>query len=451
MLNVFLFVLQGVDFVTTIQKSKNTKYTSPEAVIDMQQALNKVVDEELIDDLRHSLYFSCMLDESTDRSTEKTLMLYVRYIKQHISVTRFLSVVELSGGTADYIFEAVKQVFVAYELDFTKCISVSTDGASVMTGIRSRVTTLFKQQNPFIVTSHCIAHRLALGVSQAANSYNYLKKFQGTLNEIYKYYHFSCKHTASLKAMGVIFEKAEKKFVEVFATRWLSFEGAVGALLDNFDMMVSCLHDDETGNVIAGSLVKFMCTFEFLAVCHLMADIMGIVCRVSRTFQREDLTFTVVRETLDPACSAITGFKSAPGPRLESFLSKVPSNVEETGQFEFGGNVLKFTSSQKSRFESLKLEFIDKLVANLHNRFPSQEVFQGLSIFDPKLIPSSGSEELVSYGRSEVNYLCSHFGQDRGHIKALISEVHFREEWLMVKEVLAGYKDLQMDSVLSSL
>ena len=61
------------------------QYNSWESVSDMQVALQKVVDdEELIEDLKISEYFSVVLDESTDRSTEKILMIYVRYLKKQL-------------------------------------------------------------------------------------------------------------------------------------------------------------------------------------------------------------------------------------------------------------------------------------------------------------------------------------------------------------------------------
>ncbi|XP_071168230.1 zinc finger protein 862-like [Mytilus edulis] len=447
-----LLDFHGVESVSAIQKAKNAKYTSSDSVLDMQIALAKVVDEEIIEDMKASIYYSVMLDESTDRTTEKTLMLYVRYIKSNVSVTRFLSVLELSGGTADVIFTAVKTLFDMYDLDFSKCISISTDGASVMTGIRSGVTTKFSEQNPFIIKTHCIAHRLALASSQAANSINYLKKYQGTLNEVYKYYHHSCKHMSELKAMATIFDKAEKRFQEVFSTRWLSFEGSVSSLLHNFDILIGCLLvDEEGGNIVAGGLVRFISTYEFLAVSHFMGDVMGIVCRVSRVFQREDLTFSVIKDVIDPAYAAILGMKSTAGPKLESFLSEVPSEVQESGNFLFGGNLIKDSPSQRSNFESLRVKFIDQLVLNLQSRFPSQQIFQSLSIFDPQFVPSAGSQEMLSYGKEQVDYLCKHFGQAKGGHKALISEVHFREEWLMFKQVLPGYKGVRIDSALSSL
>lgn len=49
-------------------------------------------------------------------------------------------------------------------------------------------------------------------------------------------------NASELKAMAVILDKVEKKFQEVFSTRWLSFEGAVSALLHNFDIMVDWLN-----------------------------------------------------------------------------------------------------------------------------------------------------------------------------------------------------------------
>ena len=59
--------------------------TTAGKVSDMQVALQKVVDdEELIEDLKISEYFSVVLNESTDRSTEKTLMIYVRYLKTQL-------------------------------------------------------------------------------------------------------------------------------------------------------------------------------------------------------------------------------------------------------------------------------------------------------------------------------------------------------------------------------
>ena len=64
------------------------------------------------------------------------------------------------------------------ELDLQKFCGLGSDGATVMLGVRGGVLTLLKQKTPFLAVNHCIAHRLPLACSQAANSNPYLKRFK---------------------------------------------------------------------------------------------------------------------------------------------------------------------------------------------------------------------------------------------------------------------------------
>ena len=76
---------------------------------------------------------------------------------------------------------------------------------------------------------------------------------------------------SELKAMALFFNKAEKRFQEVFGTRWLSFEGVVGALLQNFDILVGCF-------------------LKKVSISHLVADVVGIVCGVSSVSEGGDVS-----------------------------------------------------------------------------------------------------------------------------------------------------------------
>jgi hypothetical protein len=49
-----------------------------------------------------------------------------------------------------------------------KLCGITTDEASIMVGSRNGATTQLKRKNPFVLSAHCIAHRLALASSQAA-------------------------------------------------------------------------------------------------------------------------------------------------------------------------------------------------------------------------------------------------------------------------------------------
>ena len=58
---------------------------------------------------------------------------------------------------------AVKTVITKFGVDMSKVVGLGSDGASAMASEWNGV----KQENPSLVFSHCVAHRLSLGVSQA--------------------------------------------------------------------------------------------------------------------------------------------------------------------------------------------------------------------------------------------------------------------------------------------
>ncbi|KAK3099721.1 hypothetical protein FSP39_008564 [Pinctada imbricata] len=146
----------------SIQKGSKLMYEHHESVREMQNAMAKVVQDDLLDDIKNSAVYSIMADESTDVSTEKTLMLYVRYIKNGAPKVSFLEVVELAGDecNSENICNTILRVLEQRNLCVTNLSCITTDGASVMTGCRSGVTTLMKEKNCQLLSIHCIAHRL---------------------------------------------------------------------------------------------------------------------------------------------------------------------------------------------------------------------------------------------------------------------------------------------------
>ena len=170
------------------------------------------------------------IDESTDIATDHNLVMYIRYVINGEVCSRFLCLVNC-GGTAREIIDVVLKVFMSRKISLTKLCGIATDGAGVMIGCRTGVTTQLKGKYPFIISIHCIAHQLALASGQAADAVPYVKQYQLYFNNIYRYFHYSTKHAAKLKARLIqsILQLAERKFHQVFHTRWLSFEGAVDA------------------------------------------------------------------------------------------------------------------------------------------------------------------------------------------------------------------------------
>ena len=156
-----------------------------------------------------------MIDESTDIATTQTLIIYIRLVNKGEIITRFLELVQLLGGTADHILGTLLDVMRTRNLPMEKLFGMATDGASVITGVRRGVTTRMKERNPFMLTTHCIAHRLALASGKAADTVQYFKKYQQYVNTIYKYFHYSPKHSNTLKRVQEILECADSTLMKI--------------------------------------------------------------------------------------------------------------------------------------------------------------------------------------------------------------------------------------------
>ena len=57
-----------------------------------------------------------------------------------------------------------------------------------MSGKDAGVATLLKRRNPYIVNLHCLAHKLALAASQAADQVTYMKRYTKCISAIYSYF-----------------------------------------------------------------------------------------------------------------------------------------------------------------------------------------------------------------------------------------------------------------------
>ena len=79
---------------------------------------------------------------------------------------------------AHEIIDTVLKVFSSRGLSLAKLCGIATDGASVMVGCRTGVTTQLKAKYPYILSIRCIAHHLALHGGQAADAVPYAKKYQ---------------------------------------------------------------------------------------------------------------------------------------------------------------------------------------------------------------------------------------------------------------------------------
>lgn len=131
-----------------------------------------------------SPYFALQLDESTDITNKATLLCYVRYEHKRNIFEDLLFISLLVHTTAEEVFNTLNEFITSHEINWLKCVGISTDGARAMSGRLTGLVARIKEIIPSVTWYHCCIHREA----QVAKKIP--EKLKHTLNESVKIVNF---------------------------------------------------------------------------------------------------------------------------------------------------------------------------------------------------------------------------------------------------------------------
>ncbi|KAJ8303661.1 LOW QUALITY PROTEIN: hypothetical protein KUTeg_018771 [Tegillarca granosa] len=402
-----LCIEQGATQLKDLAVDDHTSYAHNQSIQEFQAAISKVLEDKLLDKVEASKEFSIMIDESTDVSVHQNLLVYIRIVEEIGARweprSYFLGVRQLASATADSITREVLDVLTSKGLDVGDMVGISTDGAAVMVGSKSGVVTRLRDSSPSLLATHCIAHRLALGCGSGADKVPYLVKFQEILNSIYN---FSPKHMAALESIQEVIEGVEKsRFKQVFATRWLSFEGSVHAVVRNYSSLISVFLEENSAKAL--SLYKPVSTYKFLFCAHFLSDVLKQLCFLSKMYQKSDLDFSQVNPLLSSTIVVLENLRDSKcGSVLAEFLSVVPSEpmLDSDGlyTFQFKGHTIRDSAQQRKEAVSSCEAFVDHTVSNLKERFSDGKDAKIMSamcaVLNPSLDGQLSSDDVKTVG-----------------------------------------------------
>ncbi|XP_028901719.2 zinc finger protein 862-like [Zeugodacus cucurbitae] len=188
---------------------------------------------ELVSTLKNCK-FSIIIDETTDISIKKCLVMVVRYVVNFIAKDRFLALIELPKCDSASVFGAVKKFLLDNNIPLKNIIGMATDGASVMAGHLSGVKALLESETNIFYLK-CTCHSLHLCVSYAT------KKIPEDVNwlcrNIYSFFSHSPKRVHDFKEFQEYCSVKPHKILGVCQTRWLSLEGVVSRINEQWDAL----------------------------------------------------------------------------------------------------------------------------------------------------------------------------------------------------------------------
>ena len=148
---------------TNISLSRNT-------VVDRICDLSENVQQQLSEKVAHFVAYSVAIDESMDVRDTAQLAIFIHGVDSDVKIIEELvEILPMRGTTkADDIFTKLVDALDKLGVDWTKLVSLATDGAPQMVGRRAGVASLLKNKvlsinpNQQISCIHCIIHQEVL-------------------------------------------------------------------------------------------------------------------------------------------------------------------------------------------------------------------------------------------------------------------------------------------------
>lgn len=180
--------------------------------------------------------FSMIIDETTDISTEKCLVMVVRQFDTYQGKTQdsFFRLVQPPDGSGEAICNVLLSALEHNEIPLQNFIEFSTDNASSMVGRKSGVATLLKKKIPHIFHIGCVCHSINLINSSSLKCIPH--EVEQLLKNIYNYFK-SSKRQSDYKDLQSIFDVPEHRLLRLSDTRWLSFESVSNRILEQWSVL----------------------------------------------------------------------------------------------------------------------------------------------------------------------------------------------------------------------
>ena len=405
-------------------------YTHHESVADMEEALYKCTKQELREKIDKSDYVGIVLDETLNCTLDKKLIVFARIVLDGCSDTVYLGNYTIDNGTAETVHSKLQEVLREWgiEEDRPRLAGLGSDGASVMTGIHNGVGARMKRLQPKLVHVHCIAHRCALAAKDATGSVDSVADYRICLQQLFKLYRSSGDRTHRLRELCETLDDTDYRCLKhPISVRWLSLGRAVTAVKNTWTALALELEEEaQRGNAAAAGLARKTKMFAFVAVTHMLADVIDVVDKLNQTFQKDNVNLATVKPMVESTIASLQQLLALPGEQEADFFDNLQgSKFNDIGLTHM---------DRRQAYQQERNWFIQSLIDALHARFPQAEVtvLSALAIlFDVERYPVSRGE-IDRYGQAELDLLVRHY-------TTVINAERARRSFLGFKTALSNY------------
>ena len=210
-------------------EKKTDKYVSA----DIQNELVKVMGLQVLRDIGAALhnaeFYSLMVDETTDISyKEQTVLCFCWVSDDLIAHEEFVGLYGIENTEAQTLVSKILDVFTQLNLSIKKLSGQWYDGATSMSGPRSRAAKKISDLKSRAVYTHCYGHSLNLAFIDTINDIT---------GEITKLVKLSPRRSSVFQHLKDEIAPQDAGIRVLCPTRWTVRAEALNSIVDNFEVL----------------------------------------------------------------------------------------------------------------------------------------------------------------------------------------------------------------------
>ena len=298
-----------------------------------------------------------------------------------------------------------------------------TDGASANFGHKQEVSTLLKQQSPWLISVHCFNHRFELAIKDALDK-TFMDDIVNLLNNLYAIYNQSPKKLTGLQELGDALGKCCKP-QRVNGTSWVAFKlKAIRALLKSYSILLehlqSMVDNRETKSVDKAKymgLLKQLKSFKYIVHLLFFSNLLQPLSRFSEQLQGDsiDMLYAIssiegINNTLD---KAINSDELKQIIAAADDITENESEDEEVVTVKYKDTILTGVCVGMKHFKANSGRYTQAVKDSLRARYSDvlseSSVFRVLKLLDISSWPVN--ETIADFGNKEIDCFIQHFSE----------------------------------------
>uniref|UniRef100_A0A2D4LSF5 KRAB domain-containing protein n=1 Tax=Micrurus spixii TaxID=129469 RepID=A0A2D4LSF5_9SAUR len=240
--------------------------------------------------IENNLKICLIVDEVVTISCKPVVTLFLKVEDSITSPTIFLELVELENQDAETICSSVMKSLnnVGFTKNYLKnnLIGFCSDGASVMLGRKSGVSSRIAKEFPNIVIWHCLNHRLQLVLDDSIKEIMQVNHFKIFIDKVYTIFHQSNKNQIELAKISKQLGIEIMKIGSVLGPRWAACSlRSTLAVWRAYPALHHYFHSNEKYLGMAARLENT----NFITDLALMIDILNEISYLSNALQAKNV------------------------------------------------------------------------------------------------------------------------------------------------------------------